>query len=88
MLYRYPPLLYDWLSHMCSVRSFIDTDTTLSSRGSQSTVCLFLEFDVECVSPVDGVRLIHKPEVGIDESEDEQAPLKQQPGVLVVEFVM
>lgn len=79
---------YDWLSHMYLFRSFVDTGSTFSCRGSESTVCLFLEFEVEGVSPVDGVRLIHEPEVGIDEPKDEQSPPQQEPGVLVVEFVV
>lgn len=73
---------------MYLVRSFVDTGSTLSCRGGESAVCLFLELQVESISPVDSVRLTHQPEVGIDEAKDQKSSAHQQPRVLIVELVV
>jgi hypothetical protein len=44
--------------------------------------------DIEGVLPIEGIRLVDEPEVGVDYSEDQCAPLEEEPGVEVVQFVV
>ena len=42
----------------------------------------------DCVPPIDGIRLHHKPEVGVESPEYNDSIAHQQSGVLIVELVM
>ena len=68
--------------------SLIHGGSSFTGGGGQRSVALLIEFDVEGVLPVEGVGFVEEPEVCVEQSEDESASPDEQPGVLVVEFVV
>lgn len=68
--------------------SLIHGGSSLTGRGGQGSVALLIEFDVEGVLPVEGVGFVEEPKVAVEQSEDKCASPDEQPGVLVVEFVV
>lgn len=68
--------------------SFIHGDSSLTSRGRQSSIGTFIMLEIKGVLPINGIRFRHEPKIGIKSSKYKYTVSNKKAGMLIVEFIV